>query len=170
MILKRIALFFALLGGIFTSQLPEFAQQYRQRLGGAIDEIRRMIGDFDADAARLGLSRDQGIARLKANADPLIRSRGEHVESDIARADRFERQLQAYAEAGPFRRLGLFAREFEPDIARRALAHFEPAVPVTGEGLVSAIGGFFAGWFLFRLGTAPLQRRKRRQGPAAAGR
>lgn len=169
MILKRLALFFALFSGILTSQLPEFAQQYRQRLGGAIDEIRRMIGDFDADVARVGLNRDQGIERLKANADPLIRSRGEHIEGDIVRAERFEKQLQDYAEAGPFRRLGLFAREFEPDIARRAFAHFEPAVPVTSEGLISAIGGFFAGWFLFRLGVAPLQRRKRRQGPATAG-
>ena len=168
MILKRIALFVALLSGLFTSQMPEFAQQYRQRLGGAIDEIRRMIGDFDADVARVGLSRDQGIERLKANGDPLVRGRGEHIESDIVRADRFEKQLQAYAEAGPFRRLGLFASEFEPDIARRALAQFEPAVPVTSEGLVSAIGGFFAGWFLFRLVSAPLQRRKRRQMPAVA--
>ncbi|QCI68151.1 DUF2937 family protein [Phreatobacter stygius] len=168
MILRRIAVFIALLSGILASQLPEFAQQYRQRLGGAIDEIRRMIGDFDADVARMGLSRDQGIERLKVNADQLIRQRGQHLESDIARADKLERQLQSYAEAGPFRRLGLFASDFEPEIARRAFAQFEPAVPVTSEGLISAAGGFFAGWFLCRLVLAPLQRRKRKAVPNAA--
>ncbi|MFX5510351.1 DUF2937 family protein, partial [Acinetobacter baumannii] len=81
------------------SQLPEFAQQYRQRLGGAVDEIKRVVANFDADAARLSLSRDQGLERLKANGDQFIRQRGEQLEQDIARGDRLEQQLQAYAEA-----------------------------------------------------------------------
>jgi len=168
MVLRRIAVFLALLSGILASQLPEFAQQYRQRLGGAVDEIKRVVANFDADAARLSLSRDQGLERLKANGDQFIRQRGEQLEQDIARGDRLEQQLQAYAEAGPFRRLGLFATGFEPDIARRAFAHFEPAVPVTSEGLISAGGGFFAGWFLCGLVMAPLQRRKRKIAPKTA--
>lgn len=168
MILRRIAFFLALLSGILASQLPEFAQQYRQRLGGAVDEIKRVVASFDADAARLSLSRDQGLERLKANGDPFIRQRGEQLEQDIVRGNRLEQQLQAYAEAGPFRRLGLFATGFDPDIARRAFAHFEPAVPVTSEGLTSAAGGFFGGWFLCRLVMAPLQRRKRKTAPKTA--
>jgi len=39
------------------SQIPEFAQQYRQRLGGAIDELNRMIAQFDSEAAGQSLTR-----------------------------------------------------------------------------------------------------------------
>ena len=35
-----------LAGGTLTSQLPEFAQQYRQRLGGAIDALEQVMTDF----------------------------------------------------------------------------------------------------------------------------
>ena len=43
-------------GGAF-SQAPEFAQQYRQRLGGALDELTAIVQRFDQDAARAGLDR-----------------------------------------------------------------------------------------------------------------
>ena len=43
---------FGLAGALTLSQAPEFAQQYRQRLGGALDELRRVVADFDADAAK----------------------------------------------------------------------------------------------------------------------
>jgi Protein of unknown function (DUF2937) len=162
MILRRIAVFVALACGILASQLPEFAQQYRQRLGGAIDEIQRMIAAFDADAARMSLSREQGLERLKTNSDALARRRGEHLEHDITRADRLERQLQSYDDAGPFGRLALFATQFDADIANRALDRFEPAVPVTAEGLASAGAGLAGGWVLARVLLAPFGRRKRR--------
>ena len=43
MILRRLAFAVSLLLGALASQLPEFAQQYRQRLGGAIDELQRIV-------------------------------------------------------------------------------------------------------------------------------
>ena len=41
-VLRRLGLAIGLLVAAVASQAPEFAQQYRQRLGGAIDEINRM--------------------------------------------------------------------------------------------------------------------------------
>ena len=43
MILRRFALMFGLFCGVAASQLPEFAQQYRQRLGGALDELTALV-------------------------------------------------------------------------------------------------------------------------------
>jgi hypothetical protein len=161
MILRRVVFFLALAFGIVTSQLPEFAQQYRQRLGGAVDELTRIIGEFDADAARLSLSRDAGLERLLSNADVFVRQRGEQIREDIGRVARLEKQLQAYSEAGPFWRLGVFARHYEPEIARRAAENFEPALPITTEGLVATLCGFLAGWLGGRLVIAPVQRKRR---------
>ena len=38
-----VAFVIGLLLGFALSQTPEFAQQYRQRLGGAIDELQRIV-------------------------------------------------------------------------------------------------------------------------------
>ena len=69
----KLALAIALLAGLIGSQGPEFAQQYRQRLGGAIDELNRIVANFDAEAQRENLTPAEGLSRLDQNADPLAR-------------------------------------------------------------------------------------------------
>jgi hypothetical protein len=162
MILRRIVFFLALMLGVITSQVPEFAQQYRQRLGGAIDELNRIIGEFDADAARMQMDRATGLDRLLRNTDDFVRQRGEQIRADAERAARLEQQLQSYRDAGPFWRLATFARNYEPEIARRAAENFEPAIPVTAEGLLATVAGFLLGWLGGRALIAPVQRRRRR--------
>ena len=76
MIGRRFALALGLLLAVVTSQLPEFVQQYRQRLGGALDEVRQVIAAFDSEAQAQALSREAGIARLETNPDPLAQARG----------------------------------------------------------------------------------------------
>ena len=44
-----VAFVIGLLLGFVLSQTPEFAQQYRQRLGGAVDELQRIVLQFDDD-------------------------------------------------------------------------------------------------------------------------
>ncbi|MDB5571374.1 MAG: hypothetical protein JWN93_2557 [Hyphomicrobiales bacterium] len=166
MILRQLALAIGLLMGLVTSQLPEFAQQYRQRLGGAIDEINRMLAEFDADAAAVKLSREQGVERLSANPDPLASQRGARVREDGARAARLERQLSAFQTAGPVGRLGVLAADIDPRVASRAWSSFEPALPLTLEGAVLAFLGFLSGWGLVRVAAKPFRRRVR---PAGSG-
>ena len=161
MILRRVVFFLALVLAVIASQAPEFAQQYRQRLGGAIDELNRVIGEFDADAARMQMDRSTGLDRLLGNPDTFVRQRGEQVRADVERAARLEGQLRSYQEAGPFWRLVAFARDHEPEIARRAAENFEPAVPVTSEGLAATVAGFLVGWLGGRALIAPIQRRRR---------
>ncbi len=167
MILRQLALFLGLLMGVITSQLPEYAQQYRQRLGGAIDEINRMLADFDSDAATMKLNREQGVERLAANSDPLASQRGARLREESARAERLERQLAAFQTAGPVGRLGVLAADMDPGIASRAWSSFEPAVPITMEGALLAFFGFLSGWGLVRVVGRPFRRRRVR--PEASG-
>ena len=51
MIFRTLVLGVAVVSGATTSQLPEFAQQYRQRMGGAIDALSQVVTDFREDAA-----------------------------------------------------------------------------------------------------------------------
>ena len=57
MFARRLALAIAVLAELIGSQGPEFTQQYRQRLGGALEELNRIVAEFDAEAGRENLTR-----------------------------------------------------------------------------------------------------------------
>jgi Protein of unknown function (DUF2937) len=155
---RTIALGVGLFGGVVASQGPELAQQYRQRLGGAIDELRRIMTRFDEDARATGQSRDAALAQLRQNPDRLTSLQGEAMRANMERLERLERQRQSFVEAGPFSRLTLLLREGDVDLARAAYHDFEPAVPATNEGLIAALFGFLGGYGLSRLIGLPLRR------------
>src|SRR5579863_7785153 len=106
----------ALVAAMTLSQLPEFAQQYRQRLGGAIDELARIITHFDEDAARSGYDRAGALAVMAGNSERLVRDQAARIEEDIARYDRLVEQQQAFTKAGPFGRLVVFFANFDPPL------------------------------------------------------
>jgi hypothetical protein len=150
-----IGLFFAVVG----AQWPEFAQQYRQRLGGALDELNRMIVQFDTEAKDQSLTREQGLDRLEHNDDPLARQRAAAIDEDIDRAARLSRQKQAFADAGPLNRLRALVQNFDPDTLSQAWREFEPAVPVTTEAFVVGGAALFVGWSLTHIFAWPIRKR-----------
>lgn len=141
---RTLTVAIAILAGIVGSQLPELGQQYRQRLGGAVDALAAVVADFDADATRNGLDRTDALAEMAANPDPLIQDRAASLRRTIGRYDRLAAQEEAYRTAGPFARLAAFATNFDPELLSATVEDYEPAVPTTSEGAVAAGGGFFA--------------------------
>ena len=146
MIGRILALAIGLLTGLAASQAPEFAQQYRQRLGGAIDELRRVATRFEDSARASGLTREQAVERLAADPEPLVKRQAEATTAVSERLARLERQRQAFADAGPFGRLLVLVRDADPGLARAAYLDYEPAWPATGEGVTAGAIGFAAGW------------------------
>ncbi|MFD0935175.1 DUF2937 family protein, partial [Methylobacterium trifolii] len=71
-VIRTLGLALGLLGGGLAAQGPEFAQQYAQRLGGAVDELRREIATLEADAKATGNTRDGAVERLRGNPDGLV--------------------------------------------------------------------------------------------------
>jgi hypothetical protein len=145
MILRLITMLPAAALAVALSQAPEFAQQYRQRLGGALDEVTRVVERFAEDARRASLTTDQAVRQLQANGDRLARDRGTAAAEDIERKARLERQKLAFETRGPFGRLTALATDFDPALTQRTWASFEPAMPITTEGLVGAALGFVGG-------------------------
>ncbi|MBM1171859.1 DUF2937 family protein [Microvirga arabica] len=145
-IVRIVAFGLGLSGGVVASQGPEFAQQYRQRLGGAVDELRQVIGRFDRDAQVSGETRESAIARLRSNTDDFVSRQGAAMEANVERLGRLEAHRAAMMEAGSFSRIALMVRDGDTDILEAVSRDFEPAVPVTEEGLLSAAAGFIAVW------------------------
>jgi Protein of unknown function (DUF2937) len=176
MIIRRLALFFAMLFGFATTQLPEFAQQYRQRLGGAIDELAAIVEKFDQESVAQGLSEAGGIARLEANADPLAKERGEDMATTIARLANLRRAEAAFDSRNSFAKWQTLVTTFDPRIAARAYETYQPAVPATYDGLIAGIIGFVIGGALTHLFGLPIKyrhslfrRRGQKRGAETAG-
>ncbi len=144
MFARRLALAIAVLAGLIGSQGPEFAQQHRQRLGGALDELNRIVLEFDDEVRRENLTRAEGLKRLEDNDDPLARERRGDIGRAIDRAKRLNEQIQAMNSAAPLMRLYVVATNFDPEIARSALDNYERAEPLSVSAL--AAGGLAALW------------------------
>lgn len=149
----------ALLCAVALSQFPAFSDQYVQRLGGQVDALTRVAQDFDASAARAGLTRSEALADLGGSA-----FRDRH-QADMARTftrlDRAQADLAMLRLAGPLERMLLPHRLRDPQTLAATWGDFSPALPVTFAGLAAAGIGFLAGWLLFALLARPFRRRLR---------
>jgi hypothetical protein len=159
MIIRRIALFFAMVSGLLTTQMPEYWQQYRQRLEGAIDELSAIVAKFDSDSAAQGMSEAGGIAHLEESEDPLTRTRGEAMAHIVARLDRLKRADSAFNEKNIPEKWWTLATTFDPSIASRAYQTYQPAVPTNAEGFIAGVIGFFVGGGLVHLLGLPIRYR-----------
>lgn len=130
-------------GAAMASQLPEFVQQYLQRLGGHRDEALRFVQTLrsqgtDASSAVLTLAQE--------------------------RADSLARAFDQIAQAGDLSRPALFVRYVDVDVAQATFELFRPAVPLTPAGLLYGGLGLLIGIVAVNLLLAPftLFRRKAR--------
>lgn len=144
--LRILTLIAGLAGATGLSQFPEFSQQYLQRLAGAVDELAKVVADFDASAEGVGLTRDQALASLSGGE--FQRARREDMRRTIDRSERLSADLAALREATAVQRALQPARFMDSEIAAAAWEDFKPAVPVTTEGLGFAGVGFGAGALL----------------------
>lgn len=157
-----MALLVSLTGGLAASQAPELAQQYRQRLGGALDEITQVVADFDADAAQNGLRRDEALTLYARTNTRFLRDRGESMRRIIDRFDHLQHQSVRLEELPPvLRPMAIFAHP-DSDVFEGTLRDFEPAVPLTPHGMIWTAAGLLGGFGVFRLLALPFEWRRRR--------
>jgi hypothetical protein len=117
------------------SQLPEFVQQYIQRLGGHRDEALRFVQ----------LLKTQGT-----DASSAIMAAAE------ARAASLVEASSALAGASDLGRPVIFLRYLDADIAQATLDVFRPGVPLTPSGLIYGGVGLVLGVALINTVLAPL--------------
>ncbi len=165
MIVRALTLAGGLAGAAGLSQFPEFSQQYVQRLGGAVDELGRVVADFDASAQAEGLSREQALEQM-VGTDFVERRRAD-MQRSFERYARLRADLGALQSAGPFTRAYQVHRFSDRDIAGRAAMAFKPAVPLNFEGAIFALVGLLAGFTMVKTLLAILRWPLRRRGSTA---
>ncbi|MEL6463934.1 MAG: DUF2937 family protein [Pseudomonadota bacterium] len=143
MLLRVLAICGGLVGGVTASQVPEFTQQYKQRLGGAVDALAEVVADFDASAQAEGLSREAALVQLRGTS--FLDRRRQDMTRTFDRYAQLQTDLANLEGAGPFMRAYVMAQSADGDVAAAAFDTFEPAVPLTVAGGVFASAGFLAG-------------------------
>src|SRR5688572_6927254 len=129
------------LGTVAFSQIPEFMQQYLQRLGGHLDEARRQLGKFEDAAEQSGLTLDRLITQTGSNADAAVAKLGGVMTDSVARVEELQAAQTAIVNASIWERPFVFFKNMDADIARATWQIFKPAIPTTVEGLVYAAIG-----------------------------
>jgi hypothetical protein len=150
--------------GLCLSQFPEYAQQYTQRLGGAVDELRIITADFEVAAKEAGLTLEQAIDRYSKTGDSFIAARGESMARTFSRYQQLSATLAEVRGAAGWERCTRMPEYFDSEIGQRTLSDYQPAVPVTVEGLSYAAAGFGVGYVILSaiVGVLMLPFRRRR--------
>ena len=146
-------------GAVLLSQLPEFIQQYLQRLGGHLDEARRQLEQFQTVAAKAGLTFQQLVANSLASTEPTVARLGGVMRDTADRVDALAAADAAIRHASMFTRPLVFLRHIDLSVAHATWTIFRPAVPTTVEGLVYAACGVLLALAFYHGGIKYLVRR-----------
>ena len=128
-------------GAVAFCQLPEFIQQYLQRLGGRLDEARRQLAIFENTAAQSQLTLPEFIERTAANTDAAVAKLGGVMKDAIARVEELTAAETALRNASLWEKPFVFFTHLDRSIASATLDVYRPAVPTTTEGLIYAAAG-----------------------------
>jgi hypothetical protein len=149
-------------GAVLFSQLPEFMQQYLQRLEGHLDEARLALARFKDAAAQSGMSLDQLVAGAAQSRDPSLARLGGVVREAAARVDTLAAADAALRHASLWTRPFVFIAHLDGGIAKATLGIYRPAVPTTAEGMLYAAAGMVLVLALYHLAVrGPIARRLR---------
>lgn len=165
LIARTLYLTGAAAGGSATSQFPEFFQQYLQRLGGHLDQAVLQANRIKDAAAAEKLSLTDYLNSFLTSQVPAHRRQGEILMQELDDAERLRDSLEALMQSPVWQRPFVMASQAEPDILQAAAEAYNPAVPITVEGLIYAAVGALLSLILLRLlrSSTSLFRRKASQ-------
>lgn len=156
------------IGAVLFTQLPEFIQQYLQRLGGHLEEARRQVEMYRQVAAVSNLTLAELIERTMRSPDEAVARLADVMRAAVERVEQLAAAEAAIRNASLWTKPFVFFAYLDAEIARGTWAIYKPAVPTTVEGLVYAGLGILVVWGIYygliRYPIAAILRR-RREGP-----
>lgn len=156
-LIDRIVFGIGLLAGF---QLPKFIGDYRQRVGGMLDQARQHLQQFQAIADRHhGGSLPALIDTHRASDNPTFRAEGQVIQNLIDQVHGLQASYDALA-GSLGAQLRWLVTHLDPAIARATLDAFQPGLVLTVGAAVCALTVAFAGSLLVQ-GVARLFRRRR---------
>lgn len=124
-------------------QLPEFMQQYQQRLAGHLAEASSQLAQFELIAQQhFDGNLITMITRYKDNTEASIISTGELIERLSVRVDYLASHLAQISQADYLHSMYQLIWHLDQEIARGTAEHFSMAIPLELNAI--ATGGTLA--------------------------
>ncbi|WP_077284686.1 DUF2937 family protein [Cognaticolwellia aestuarii] len=124
-------------------QLPEFMQQYQQRLAGHLAEAQSQLNQFEIIAQQhFDGSIITMVTRYKDNSEAAIVSTGELIERLSLRVEYLSTHLAQITQSDYLHNVYLFIWHLDNEIARGTVEHFSMAIPLELNAI--ATGGTLA--------------------------
>lgn len=130
-------------GVLLFMQIPQFIDQYTQRLGGYYDAQRthlaqyQAIADINYDGQLTTL-----IAQFQASDTPAIVQTGQQIESTRLTTETLLQDLRLLTADNYIPKLKLLVTRLDTTLAKNTLAIFKPGIPLTKEAIITGfIGG-----------------------------
>jgi hypothetical protein len=151
-ILDRIVL---VTGVIVAGCIPSFIAQYRQRVGGMLDQVLKDLAPFQAIADKLHHGSLQELIRHHLDSsDPTFYKEGAAVRAMLETAEQLRKTFQAL-DTDLFHQLSYLVTRIDPFIARATWDVFSPSFGLTVESVVfgSIVGvliwlAFMSVWYV----------------------
>ncbi|MCK1401428.1 DUF2937 family protein [Bradyrhizobium sp. 4] len=140
--MQRLFAVLSLVGALLFAQIPELLQQYRQRLGGAADELTVIVRNFDEDSRRSGYDRSGALGVMAKNPEQLVRDQAQRMTEYVRRLDRLNEQQSDLANGVTPAAILAVAVDYNKPIMAQAWSAYAPALPTTLTGIVFAIIGW----------------------------
>ena len=145
-ILDRIIL---VIGVVAAGCIPSFIAQYRQRVGGRLDQVLQDIAPFQAIANQFHHGSLQELIKYHlASADQTFHDEGAALQGMVDSAAQLRQTLLAL-NTDLFHQLVYMLTRTDPLIARATWKIFSPAFNLTPESVVFAIIVGVAIWLVF---------------------
>ncbi|MBA2369445.1 MAG: DUF2937 family protein [Candidatus Protochlamydia sp.] len=143
--------FFVVFGAFLGSQIPQYLQQYTQRLAGHVAELDFQIAKLKKIAAMSGKTLDQYIHKFEQNTDPDFVRQGEFMDGIVIRWQELNQALSNLTEASVWKHPFVFLKEMDYSIARNTYESFQPGLNLTTEGFLYACLGILMGYSFYHL-------------------
>lgn len=139
-LLERII---AAAGALTGAQVPEFINQYIQRLGGHVTELGRIISQYRDGAAGSGRDLQTYIQLFQKSSVPEFAKTGSQMGSNLERYTELKAALEELGNASGIDRLFAFLKNLNMDIISGTIKDFQPGFPLSLEGFLYGITCMF---------------------------
>ena len=135
----------ATLAAVLFAQAPEFSVQYQQRLGGALGELDPIVANFERDARRSDLTRQEALLVYGQSHEQFLRDRGKSMAEVFDRFEHLSRHHLRLDQASPLIRPVIVLADHDRKLFWDTQGAYVPAVPLDATGAVYAVLGFALG-------------------------
>lgn len=142
---------FIVAGAFIGSQIPQFMQQYTQRLAGNVEALQKLIGQLNHMASLSQKTLEKYIQKFKISEDPDFVQQGDFMQGILNRWEELHEALVHLNQSSIWVRPYYFLKDLQADIAHSTISSFHPGLSLTLEGLCYAGIGMILGWIFYQI-------------------